>query len=297
MKMMSESHQLTSSELAELHQALLKLLLEFDRVCRYAGIPYQLGAGTLLGAVRHRGFVPWDDDIDVCLLRSDYERFLKVASNLLAPGFFLQHQGVESKYPHLFAKLRLDHTEFITPEYQNLGIHQGIYIDIFPFDEVRPHQVLGQIHFYFTHYVFIGSRTLLAGRSRPLGIKRSPVVRKGMQFCLFLLRCLGQKRLDRLTTWLATLYCRELPASGLRTPEYVTCLISGGSSRTKQLRRIRLFKAFTHTIDAEFCGHTFPIPSNYDEVLTNLYGDYRQLPQIEHRRPTHQIVRFSAKHD
>lgn len=293
---MPEHYQLKPSEHAALHQALLRLLLEFDRVCQLAGIPYQLAAGSLLGAVRHRGFIPWDDDIDVCMLRSDYEQFLKVASNLLAPGFFLQHQEVEPKYPHLFAKLRLDHTEFITPEYQSLGIHQGIYIDIFPFDEVRPHTVLGHIHFSMTHYVFIAGRTLLAGCSRPLGINRSFVVRKGMKFCYFLLRLLGQKRLDSLTMWLAKIYFQK-PKTSSRSPEYVTCLVSGGSSRARQLLRIRSFKAFTHTIEAEFCGYQFPIPAYYHEVLTKLYGHYLQLPPLEQRRPSHQIVRFSAKND
>jgi lipopolysaccharide cholinephosphotransferase len=292
--MMPECHQLTQSEQRSLHQALLKLLIEFDRVCHHEGIPYQLGAGTLLGAVRHRGFVPWDDDIDVCLLRSDYERFLKIASSLLSPGFLLQHQGVEPKYPLLFAKMMLSDTEFITPEYQTLGIHQGIYIDIFPFDEVRPHQVLGKIHFGMTHYVSIARVILLAGRSRELGINRTPVLRKGIQCCHLLLRCLGQKRFDRLTIWLATIYSREPATSCCYTPAYVTCLVSGGLSRTRQLRRVRSIKAFTHTIYAEFCGYQFPIPSNYDEVLTKLYGDYRQLPPLEQRRPTHKIVKFSV---
>ena len=293
--LMPEHHQLTPIEHASLHQALLKLLLEFDRVCRLAGIPYQLGAGTLLGAVRHKGFIPWDDDVDVCLLRPDYERFLNLAGSLLGPEFYLQHKGIEPKYPHLFAKLRLNDTEFITPEYQNLGIHQGIYIDIFPFDEVRPHQLLGQLHFGITHYVFVANRALLAGRYRPLGTKRSTVAREILRFCHRLLNWFGQDRLDRLTVWLATVYFRANQTINPDAPEYVTCLVSGGSSHAAQRMRIRQFEAFTHTIPVEFCGHTLPIPGNYDEVLTRLYGNYKQLPPSEKRRPIHQIVRFSVK--
>lgn len=292
--MMSDYHQLTPSEHNKLHQSLLKLLLEFDRVCRLAEIPYQLGAGTLLGAVRHRGFVPWDDDIDVCMLRSDYEKLLKVAGQHLAPGFFLQHQGTEPKYPHLFAKLRLNDTEFITPEYQTLGIHQGIYIDIFPFDEVKTDGLFGRLHFGVTHYVFIAGRTLLASRSRPLGINRSLFVRKLFQISHLLLRCIGQQQLDKLAVWLATIYFREQETSTSSAPQYVTCLVSGGSSRAKQLLRVRTFKDFIHTIDAEFCGYQFLIPSNFDEVLTKLYGDYQQLPPVDQRQPTHQIIRFRA---
>lgn len=292
---MTHLHELTPAEHKDLHEALMKVLLEFDRVCNLAEIPYQLAAGTLLGAIRHKGFVPWDDDIDVCLLRSDYERFLKVAHEHLAPGFFLQHQQTEPKYPHLFAKLRLNGTEFITPEYQALGIHQGIYIDIFPFDEVRPHQIIGRIHFKLTRACFIAGRILIAGRTRTLGANRSSAVRKVIQFCYCLLQWFGQKRLDRLTIGLASLYSHKPPSVCRKSPEYVGCMVSGGPSYAKHLMRVRTYEAFNRRIDAEFCGHHFPIPSNYDEVLTKLYGQYRQLPPIDQRRPTHQIVRFRAK--
>ena len=294
---MSEHHELTAKEHASLHQALLTLLLEFDRICRLAGIPYQLGAGTLLGAVRHHGFIPWDDDGDVCMLRTDYESFLNVAPSLLGPEFYLQHKSEEPKYPHLFAKLRLNDTEFITPEYQNLGIHQGIYIDIFPFDEVKPHQLLGRIHFGVTHYVFVADRSLLASRYRSLGARRSPLIRKIFGYCQRILNWIGQDRLDRLTHWLARFYFQENQPVNSHFPEYVTCLVSGGSSYATQRMRIRRFKDFTNTIPFEFCGHPLPIPANYDEVLTGLYGNYKQLPPAENRRPIHHIVRFRVKNN
>ncbi len=292
---MPNCHELTPEEHKELHQALLKLLLEFDRVSALAGTPYQLGAGTLLGAVRHKGFIPWDDDIDVCMLRSDYERFLKVAGCYLAPEFFLQHQKVEPKYPHLFAKLRLNGTEFVTPEYQTLGIHQGIYIDIFPFDEVRPQQIMGKIHFILLNHFVRASRALIASRSYALGVNRSPMMRKVIQCCYRLLQWIGQQRLDRLTVWLATYYLREPRLLNMGAPEYVACMVSGAATYAKQIQRTRTFAAFTQTMCAEFSGHQFPIPCNYDQVLTNLYGKYRELPPIEHRRPIHRIVRFRAK--
>jgi lipopolysaccharide cholinephosphotransferase len=76
--------------LRDVQKVQLEILLEFDRICRKHGLKYLLFAGTLLGAVRHKGFIPWDDDIDVCMLRGDYERFLTVCKDELSAELFLQ---------------------------------------------------------------------------------------------------------------------------------------------------------------------------------------------------------------
>ena len=81
---------LSDADLQRLHQVQLEMLLELDRVCRCLGLTYQLGAGSLLGAVRHGGFIPWDDDVDVVMLRAEYQRFLREAPPLLNQRFFLQ---------------------------------------------------------------------------------------------------------------------------------------------------------------------------------------------------------------
>ncbi|AWB33020.1 LicD family protein [Orrella marina] len=172
-----DSYTLTQADLTSLQDGLLRLLVEFDRVCQKLGIPYQLGAGTLLGAVRHQGFVPWDDDADVCLLRSDYERLLALGSSELSPGFFLQHAGSEPAHPWLFAKLRLDGTEFVCPETQARDIHQGIYLDIFPFDDVRPHSATGKAHLELTRWVRIARAIYQTGRQRKLATRRAYPVR------------------------------------------------------------------------------------------------------------------------
>lgn len=285
-------YRLTVEEHAALRRALLQLLLEFDRVCRHLGIPYQLGAGTLLGAVRHQGFIPWDDDADVCLLRADYERFAQLAGGVLAPGFFLQHSGTEPASPFLFTKLRLDGTEFVCPHTQALGIHQGIYLDIFPFDDVRPHRICGRLHFELTRLVLMARSFLLSGRNGRVGMKRAPFVRLIFQICNRLLQCFGHERMDRLTTWLVTFYSQRRTTAAPSSAGYVSCLVSGSLRRAQWWQRVRECKAFMYTIPADFCGHHFPIPANYDEVLSNLYGDYRQMPPSEQQCPRHDIVRF-----
>ena len=121
--------------LQEHQNALYVVLEEFDRVCKKLDIPYVIFAGTLLGAVRHQGFIPWDDDVDVMMLREDYDRFLREADQVLdAEKFFLQKEFSEH-WPLFFSKLRLNNTTCLEKFHpRDHMMHQGIYIDIFPCD-------------------------------------------------------------------------------------------------------------------------------------------------------------------
>ena len=126
---MSEANQ----NLTQHQNGLLVILKEFDRICGELRIPYVLFAGTLLGAVRHKGFIPWDDDLDVMMLREDYARFLHEADALLdTERFFLQKEFSEH-WPMFFSKLRMNNTACIEKYHpKDPGTHQGVYIDIPP---------------------------------------------------------------------------------------------------------------------------------------------------------------------
>ncbi len=113
---------------------LLDILSEVVRVCEELHIDYFIVGGTALGAVRHRGFIPWDDDLDIGMTRENYERFLVEAQGRLRKDLFLQTFETESDSPFYFAKVRKDHTKFVEKYCKNLNIHQGIFIDIFPYD-------------------------------------------------------------------------------------------------------------------------------------------------------------------
>ena len=124
-----------SQEQHQKHQAaLLRLLREFDRVCKQLNIPYVLYAGTLLGAVRHEGFIPWDDDLDVLMLREDYNRLLAEAPAVLDTDTFYLQKEFSDHWPLFFSKLRLNGTTCLEKVHpKDSQIHQGIYIDIFLF--------------------------------------------------------------------------------------------------------------------------------------------------------------------
>lgn len=127
---------MTNETRAMLQKEILEIFVEVQRVCTELDIQYFIMGGTALGAVRHGGFIPWDDDFDIGMTRENYEKFICHAHDSLKPGYFLQIYQTEEHSPFYFAKVRKDHTEFIERYCKNLSIHQGIYIDIFPYDAV-----------------------------------------------------------------------------------------------------------------------------------------------------------------
>ena len=119
----------------------LDLLIEFDRVCKENGIKYSLDAGTLLGAIRHKGFIPWDDDVDIVMLREEYEKLDRIASSKFSEPYFWQTYSTNPDHGRGFARLRNSSTTYILHFEQNgekscFSHNQGVFIDIFICDEV-----------------------------------------------------------------------------------------------------------------------------------------------------------------
>lgn len=114
---------------------LLEIMTVFDTICAENGLRYYLFYGTMLGALRHKGFIPWDDDADVVMPRSDYERLLGLPREKIPAGYFLQTPYSEKFGRFTFAKLRKDGTACICEEHRHIRMHQGVFVDIFPFDE------------------------------------------------------------------------------------------------------------------------------------------------------------------
>jgi lipopolysaccharide cholinephosphotransferase len=132
------SGYLVSAKTKELWAVQLDLLNEFDRVCKKHNLKYILDFGTLLGAVRHKGFIPWDDDVDVSMLREDYEKLILIAPKEFKEPYFFQTPETDYSYDDCVTKLRRSDTCFFTDHSQrpNVSYNQGIFIDIFVLDNV-----------------------------------------------------------------------------------------------------------------------------------------------------------------
>ncbi|MBP3712797.1 MAG: LicD family protein [Bacteroidaceae bacterium] len=123
-------------ELQQLQEALYTTLAEVDRICRKHGIRYFVTGGTAVGAYFWQKILPWDDDVDVGMMRPDYERFAEVAAKELGDRFFLQTPDTEPHTPFFFMKVRMNGSRFSESTFRHIKMHQGIFVDIFPFDKI-----------------------------------------------------------------------------------------------------------------------------------------------------------------
>ena len=137
--------------LRKLQLIQLEMLKVVDNICSNHKIKYSLYAGTLLGAVRHKGFIPWDDDLDVCMPRKDYNRFIKICGQCLPKEYCLQNKENEPRFSQSFTKMRKKHTTFLQGGEPVSDYHHGIFIDIFPIDR-RPKRIISRMFFFVEWY-------------------------------------------------------------------------------------------------------------------------------------------------
>lgn len=255
----------------DLQKAVLEILIDVDKVCRENDITYFLDSGTALGAVRHGGFIPWDDDIDIGMPRDDYEKFLKIAQEKLGDEYFVQTLDTEKKYYQIFAKIRKNGTKFVEPATRNVKMHQGIYIDVFPYDciererAVESLQELDQLR-YRLHCMTLPDCMEVPSKS---------------------IKYIKKEIKTRIKFFVFKLYGRQ------KTIEKINNLIYENSNKKEDCVLVSyaynifplIFEQniFFPAKEIMFEEHSFFVQHDVDKYLTLIYGDYMQLPDEENR--------------
>ena len=237
---------------------MLEILLEVDQICKKHDIPYWLSSGTLIGAMRHDGFIPWDDDLDIEMLRSDYLRLMKVLPKELPSWLTLQNSETDPNYFYFYAKVRDKRSRMLEQNgYDRLWQEQGIYIDIFPMEQ----------HPIWLHKLTEKSvgHMYKIWRTSTDDTKAIKSVRRIFDFNnRILFPCLRTSLIP-----LSSLLPRKTITSGMGIPFH----------NPRYMEEI--FPLTTHTFE----GYQLPVPGNADAHLRHIFGDYMQLPDLDKLAP------------
>lgn len=266
--------------LRKVQMAQLDIAKEIKRVCEENGIKYHLDSGSLLGAVRHKGFIPWDDDMDFGMLREDYDKFLKIAPEKLNSDYFLQTWHSDPYYPYAFAKIRKLGTVFQETAMINSEAHNELYVDIFPYDNFPDDAALQKKQ---------GRKIMLYRFAILTKRKAAPWLNHSKPFERFLVRCKYLpaiifslfhdtehmiSKMEEIMVW----------HNNARTSRYYP---QGASKYGKWTISSTCFDEY---VQLPFEDTTFSAPAGYEKYLTEAYGNYMKLPPEDKRENHHHII-------
>ena len=280
-----------SRQVSSIQRADLELIKVFDEVCQKLGVGYFICGGTMLGYMRHEGFIPWDDDVDVAMLRADYDRFINEAGPLLPERFFLQTRETDPNIPYLFSKIRLDDTEYITKYNEKRDFHKGICLDIFPFDYVpngigERNAFRKEVRELSKQHNWIANRQLPFPEEKctPRNETEARYIAEQEEVLKYYwsqsLKESQQKYLD-----VATRYNDKAEKLGLHTV----------ASFVPSYTWIRLDDLLPYQRGV-FEGVEVSVPKRPDIFLKMQYGNYMELPP-KHMQVAHRLVRWSTWED
>lgn len=263
--MNTEYGAMPPEDLRQLQLIQLEMLLEVDRICKKCGIQYCIIAGTLLGAVRHKGYIPWDDDADVAMIREEYEKFCEACETELDhTRFFLQTHVNTPGYRWGYGKLRRIGTEFVRKGQEHMPYQTGIFIDLFPLDHVPDNFVIRRIHNLACTAI---RKTLWSA----VGAKadRNPLMRSVYSFLSVIPR-----------DFVFLLYDLLVRISNSNNTKMVR-ILTFPTPNNGQYGYYR--KWYVELADIEFEEHLFPGAKDYDGYLTFKFGNYHEIPPLESR--------------
>lgn len=262
--------EMTQEELRRMQLLQLELLLEVDRICAKHHISYSVEGGTLLGTVRHQGFIPWDDDVDIAMIRSEYVKFCEVCKTELdTEKYFLQNHDTDPQYRWGYAKVLKNNTSFIRYGQEHLNMRRGVYVEIFPMDGIPE----SQIQKYIFNFLRLCCRKIMYSEVGKVSCKKS-VKRMGFR----VLNLIPVGAAFSILDFLARRYDEK-------EARYVTCL----SYPDCWVRGKRGFKRefYLETKRMLFEGKEINVPREERELLETLFGEDYMVPPPEKDRGTH----------
>lgn len=258
----------------ELHRKvqlkILEVLLEIDRICMKHDIKYYLAYGTAIGAVRHGGFIPWDDDADIHMFKDDYNKFKEICKTELGSKYFFQDEKTDKGYKSYLPKIRMNNTAFVEGWAKDWDMHQGIYVDIFVLDECPKNKKIQAMNFKirknteFTRreiYNKENTNSLIKNLIRPL-VKNNTILNTWRLFAYNPCKKDENQCIDR------NAFGYAFPADVFGTPKRV-----------------------------EFEGYTLSIPEKTEKYLEHYYGDFMTPPPEEERVSHHGIVYIDLENE
>ena len=249
----------------------LDMIVELDRVCRANNITYQIWAGTQLGAVRHQGYIPWDDDADIVMLREEYEKFRKVAYQLNPEICFFQDHNNDPEYRWGYGKLRRTGTKYVRLGQEHIKCKSGVFVDVFPHDDI-PISTLGQMIQDFHCFILRKILWSEVGKYNEKGF---------MKFLYIILSKIPVDFVFSQLDWYARRSKNDSP-NKVRTLTYTSI----GKLYFKHPLKERYGmpkRWFKNIKEFEFEGKRLMGLADYDEYLAFSYGDYMKLPPEEKR--------------
>lgn len=262
-------------KLWDAEQDILNVVHEF---CEKHGLKYSLAYGTLIGAVRHSGFIPWDDDIDIMMPREDFDRLLSLWDIDAPEGYILETKELNKDIVNNHAKIRKNHTTFLQFESERKrNHHKGIFIDIFPVDRVAPGKVARAIQYAAFAVSILYCRGYISGAG-----KKSNFIGNT------LLRATPKKLYYPISSKAESLGKRW--NNQHQTMLMATCTMSS-------CRHYYPSDIFDHLIKMQFRGQEYYAFRDYDTVLRIEYNDYMQLPPEEERTWKHHPIILDFEHN
>lgn len=251
-------------DIKKVQQSIFTIAVEIDRICRKHQIKYSLEGGSMLGAYKYHSFVPWDDDMDIVMLRHDYDRFIEVCkSELDKERFYLQNYYTRKEYPLTWTKLCLNKTKIIGGDYANLDMHHGLFVDIFPIDNVYPDKMNIQKSLVG---VTKSARFIKLGLMKAKG-KKGVVQKMVSLLPMSLINYMGEKAM-RMNNGKKSEYAYEVCNPNTKFEPLPRCY-------------------FEELTELEFCKHMFFVSAHYLEYLQSRFGDLTIEPPEAERYPTH----------